>query len=180
MNSQIELGKQYPDLIIELRTLARKADKAKPDKGDLVALTAFLNQHPEFWRVYGDLTEQAAGIMLEDMQAPRPMNESMQVGMAYMAAELTQPGDGELERLIIGQIVGCWLRLSFVEYTYGRALVTGTLTLNQGDFWERRLSAAQRRYLRAIETLARVRRMNLPAMQVNIAAQQVNQVNTRG
>ena len=87
---------------------------------------------------------------------------------------------GFLARLIIGQIVGCWLRLSFVEYTYGRALVTGTLTLNQGDFWERRLSAAQRRYLRAIETLARVRRMNLPAMQVNIAAQQVNQVNTRG
>ena len=177
MNSQIELGKLHPDLIFELRTLARKADKAKPDKSDVVALTVFLNQHPEFWRVCGDLTEQAAGIMLADMNAPRSMKESLQVGMAHMAAELTQPGDGEMERLIIRQIVGCWLRLSYVEYVYGRAVIAGQQTLNQADFWERRLSAAQRRYLRAAESLARVRRMNLPAMQVNIAAQQINQVN---
>ena len=177
MNSQIELGQRQPELLFELQALARKVDKTKPDKGDVTALTVFLNQHPEFWRICGDLTEQAALIMLADMEAPRSMKESLQVGMAHMAAELTQPGDGELERLIIRQVVGCWLRLSYVEYIYGRAVIVGKQTLNQGDFWERRLSAAQRRYLRAAETLARVRRMNLPAMQVNIAAQQINQVN---
>ena len=40
--------------------------------------------------------------------------------------------------------------------------------------FERRLNGAHRRYLRAIETLARVRKMG-PALQINIADQQINQ-----
>ena len=58
--------------------------------------------------------------------------------------------------------------------------MTGNTTIVQADFWERRLSAAQRRFLRATETLARVRRLQLPAVQVNIAERQLNQVTTRG
>ena len=45
--------------------------------------------------------------------------------------------------------------------------------------WEKRLNAAQRRFLRACESLARIRKMKLPPMQINIAQQQVNQVNGR-
>jgi len=41
-----------------------------------------------------------------------------------------------------------------------------------GMYWEKRLSAAQRRFTRAGETLARVRKLsrNVPALQFNIAA----------
>ena len=39
---------------------------------------------------------------------------------------------------------------------------------------DRKLSAAQRRYLRACETLARVRKLRLPTLQVNIGEKQVN------
>jgi len=49
-----------------------------------------------------------------------------------------------------------------------------TFGLESGHFWDRRLSAAQRRHLRACETLARIRRMGIAALQVNIARQQVN------
>ena len=156
--------------------LIDKVDKAKPTKEDRAELSRVLREYPAVWRIAGDLAEQANQIMIADMNAPQSMKMSLKTGLSAMAAELTQPGDGELEKLIIRQIVGCWLRLSYVEYTYNRNTVSG-MNLRQGEYWERRLSAAQRRYLRAIESLARVRRLRLPAVQVNIGAQQVNQVN---
>jgi hypothetical protein len=53
--------------------------------------------------------------------------------------------------------------------------MAGSLSLEQGTYWEKRLSSVQRRYLRACETLARVRKLAQAApLQVNIGAQQVN------
>ena len=44
-----------------------------------------------------------------------------------------------------------------------------------GLYWDRRLNSAQQRYLRAVETLARVRRLAMVTpLQVNIGGQQVN------
>ena len=159
----------------ELRALVAQVDKKKPAAADITALHDFLETHPGVWRITGDLAEQANLIMIQDMVAPTAMKESLKVGLSAMAAELTQPGDGELERLIIRQIVGCWLRLSYVEYVYNRNTVSG-MNIKQGEHWERRTNSAQRRYLQAVESLARVRRLQLPAVQVNIGAQQVNQV----
>lgn len=92
---------------------------------------------------------------------------------------MARPGDGELERLLVQQVVLTWLKLGHTEWHHEHILVNGHMTIQVADFWERRLSAAQRRYLRACETLARVRRLGLPMLQVNIGAQQVNQVQTR-
>lgn len=180
MNLHIELAAANPDLFFEARALIRKVDKEKPNKDDVTALGAFLFQHPEYWRIAGDLAEQATLTMIDGMHATKAMKESLAVGVHHTAAELTQPGDGELERLIIRQIVGCWVSLSYVEYVLGRNTVEGNFTIPQGAYWEKRVSSAQRRYLRALETLARVRRLRVPAVQVNIAEQQVNQVNARG
>jgi hypothetical protein len=47
--------------------------------------------------------------------------------------------------------------------------------MKQGMYWEQRQNAAQGRFLRAVETLARVRRLNKrPPVQINIGGQQVN------
>lgn len=161
---------------LELRSLVAQVDQKKPSAGAKAALRQFLTDNPDIWRNTGDLAEQANLNMIESMQATSAIKESIKHGLGAIERDLAQPGDGELEKLIIRQITGCWLRLSYVEYVVGRNTVEGNFTLNQGYFWERRLSAAQRRYLRAIETLARVRRLNLPAVQVNIGAQQMNQV----
>ena len=106
---------------------------------------------------------------------------SLEAGWERLPVDLARPGDGELERLLVQQVALCWLKLSYTEHQHRHILTSGNATIKQGDFWERRLSAAQHRYLRATEALARVRRLQLPAVQVNIAEQQVNQLNaTRG
>jgi hypothetical protein len=80
--------------------------------------------------------------------------------------------------MLIEQIALCWLRLSIVEVRHADHTTSGSIGISQADYWDRALSAAQRRYLRAIESLARVRRLLHPnAVQVNIGAQQVNVAN---
>jgi hypothetical protein len=48
------------------------------------------------------------------------------------------------------------------------------LTLRQAEFHQKRITMAHNRYLSAIRTLAQVRRLGVPAVQVNIGEQQVN------
>ncbi len=79
--------------------------------------------------------------------------------------------------MLIKQVGLCWLRLSSVELKHA-VNTSGSSSISQAGYWDRTLSAAQRRYLRAIETLARLRRLLRPnAVQVNSGAQQVNVAN---
>jgi hypothetical protein len=43
-----------------------------------------------------------------------------------------------------------------------------------GTYYQRSLERAQKRYLAAIKTLAQVRKLAVPVLQVNIARKQVN------
>jgi hypothetical protein len=48
------------------------------------------------------------------------------------------------------------------------------LSLGWGEYYQRRMDRAHRRYLSAIKTLALVRKLAVPVLQVNIARKQVN------
>jgi hypothetical protein len=52
-----------------------------------------------------------------------------------------------------------------------------SMALELGTYYQRCLSAAQKRYLAAIKTLALVRKLAVPVLQVNIARKQVNVAN---
>jgi hypothetical protein len=75
-----------------------------------------------------------------------------------------------------------WLRLIDAENRYNNIVVGNSVTLQQGQYWDTLLSSTQARFLRAIETPARVRRLarNTPALQINIASDGGKQVNVQG
>jgi hypothetical protein len=50
------------------------------------------------------------------------------------------------------------------------------LTTRPSDSWQHDVDHCQRRYLAALRSLAQVRKLALPALQVNIAEKQVNKV----
>ena len=54
-----------------------------------------------------------------------------------------------------------------------------SITLMLGAYWEKRLTAAQKRFNRACESLERVRKLSahLPRVQINVAAEGGQQVN---
>jgi hypothetical protein len=84
------------------------------------------------------------------------------------------------ERALIDHAALCWLRLQIVEQWYSERALQGTHSIEVGWYFEKRLAATQKRYLRAIETLAKVRRLTRGVTVVNVAApggqQQVNQL----
>ena len=82
-----------------------------------------------------------------------------------------------LEKLLIDQICACYLRMWMAEHRHTACLNDSDRTIEQGTYDQKVLGMAQARYLRAVETLARVRRLKLPALQVNVAQAGAKQMN---
>jgi hypothetical protein len=163
------------DQIARFRKLYKQVDKKKPTDADIRAFRNELEQVPDLWRAFGDMCRQAELHLIDSIGVPKSPKEAMSVGMDLVRRDLGQTSATPIEKMLIEQIALCWLRLSIVEVNHADHATSGTIGIPQADYWDRALSAAQRRYLRAIETLARVRRLLHPnAVQVNIGAQQVN------
>jgi len=84
--------------------------------------------------------------------------------------ELSGPAPTPLERLLIERILTCWLEVNW--YDSRAAGFSGSVQL--GNYYQKRQDRAHRRYLSAVKALAQVRRLELPAIQVNIGQHQVN------
>ena len=87
-----------------------------------------------------------------------------------------------LERLLIEHILTVRLRLIHAEHIYNEGVVNQSVAFKYGEYRDNLLSSTQARFLRAIEALARVRRLarNTPALQINIAREGGKQVNVQG
>jgi len=160
----------------EAYELLQRTNKTNPDKADVAALRTMLAKVPELWRQAGDLQERAYTVTAETIQGTPFVRESIKAGRVALRRELGYDGATELERLLIDHVVLCWLRQQMMELRYVQTTHDGTRTLKQSEYDERRMTATQGRYLRALETLARVRRLLRmpPVVQVNVGAQQVN------
>jgi hypothetical protein len=165
----------------DFKDIFKKTNKDNPTKEDLKSLRNALRDKPGFWRIAGDMAQQAAFHMIEEIQATPVMKESLKTGWYEMQLELGGENPNPIERLLIQQVVISWIRLQIVDYKY-TSMMNQSITLTLGRYWENRLNAAQRRHLRAVETLARVRRLlsRIPPFQVNIATQGGQQVNVAG
>ena len=163
-----------PPGLAEFGELVRKTDKLNPKPKDVQALRRYLEHHREVWRVLGDVAEFAYNRLVDaavgEQTAPR---ESLKAGKQAMREDLGYRQSSALERILIDQIILCWLRLHHAELKYTE-VQNRNVPLALAGFWERKLSATQRRHLRACETLARIRKLRLPSVQVNIAKEQIN------
>jgi hypothetical protein len=174
LNSGHSVARQFLELV-------KNIDQEDPTPTDIRALRDMLAQHPELWRIAGDLACAAARNLVRKLDASPVITESLKRGWTAMRDDLGHQLAPPLERLLIEQVVLCWLHLHLVDLEYTHAM-RQPATLTAADHWERRLSAAQRRYLRACGALARIRKLarTTPALQVNIAAPGGQQVNLQG
>ncbi len=156
----------------ELRKLLERAERGDPKT--LPAVRALFHTDPGLWREIGDLAAQAEKALVKVTAGENlVVQESLERSMESMRSELAGPNPTPLERLLVDRVVACWLHVHYADAVYAQGMKD--LTLNQGDYYQRRQDRAHRRYLSAIRSLAQVRRLLTPAIQVNIAEQQVNQ-----
>lgn len=104
-------------------------------------------------------------------------SEMMRIEITTMYAKYGYADAPQLEQHLIDHTIACYLRLWTAERDYS-AVHKNRHTLTLGAYWEKRLTMLQGRYLRAVEMLARVRRVKLPNVQINIANDGAKQLNT--
>jgi hypothetical protein len=92
--------------------------------------------------------------------------------LAAMRVELAGPEASPRERLLAEQVVACRLQSCQADLANTRAV--RDLRADAVESYQRRQDRAARQYLKALRTLAEVRRLLVSAVQVNIAKRQVN------
>lgn len=156
--------------------LIERCDSQKPAKSsDIKALKEYLQKNPTLWRYAGDMAHNCRLNILQTNNFAPAIQASIEIGLKEMEKDLGYELASPLEGLLIEQILNCWLDHYLTEFKHES--LTKDCSFEQADHWERRVNSSQRRYLRAIEALARVQKLLRPVpnpVQVNIADKQVN------
>jgi hypothetical protein len=126
---------------------------------------------PELVEIYGSTARHLLGSLLESYKHSPPAREAVRRKVERVQADLAGPDPTPLERLLAERAALCWLQVYRYEASYEQAR---DLSLRQADFHQRRIDAAHKRFLSAVRTLAQIRKLALPAVQINLAKNQVN------
>jgi hypothetical protein len=152
------------------REVLERVNSEHPTQEDMEEVRNWFNQAPHLWRLAGDLAASATDIALGQI-SKRPIQiESTKQVMEQMKKHLGWECATPIERMLIEQVVVCWLRQYHGELLYCQYSTSESLVERQ--YWERRLSFTQGRYLRALETLARLRKLTqVTQLQVSFGKQ---------
>src|SRR5205823_2992827 len=102
------------------------------------------------------------------------VNEALRRKVEQLRQELLGDSPTPLEKLLVERVTVCWLQVYYLDAIYARQTKQ-----NGGMSWvadlghQRRQDRAHRRYLTSLRTLAQVKRLLVPSIQVNIAEQQI-------
>ncbi len=153
----------------------------KPSKKDLDELEKWMNSYPDLWKIVFDTALVMEQNFIQNMVSNKAAIIAMQKNTNEIRAGMGYSQSPIMEQMLIDNIVISWLGVQYTNYQLiTRMKQEEKIVLL--EFWERRHSMSQRRYLHACEMLAKIRRLmsGRPAVQVNIAAQGGQQVNVAG
>lgn len=159
-----------PDTFIKL---VRRAEKG--DAKALADVRAACKREPKLWNLIGlnaaDITRQSLIKLIvgENLIAQDLLDREIDAMEKALLGAYPSP----LERLLVERICLCYLQVQYAEIAYAQQ-AKGTIALSYGDYLQRQVDRANQRYTAAIRTLAQVRRLLTPLVQVNVAEKQVN------
>lgn len=155
----------------EMRTIVKRAQTG--DASTLPLLRKMLEDPATVDQLGGDLARQAALSLINAAAGENlAFKEALTRKLKLLREELAGPDPTPLERLLVERIIACWLQLYSADIRLAQN--EANMTMKQVEHHEERRDRAHRRYLSAIKTLASVRKLALPVLQVNIAKKQVN------
>jgi hypothetical protein len=127
--------------------------------------------------VAGELIDWAAGTKGNEETKARLRDE-----LDGFADELAGPSPSPIDRALAETAATAWFALRLFEARYASSATSGDgVTLAQSEHAQRKIDRAHRRFLSTLKALATVRRLALPALQINVAhRQQIAQLNAGG
>jgi hypothetical protein len=151
----------------ELKSLVQRVRTGElPARAKLFLLL----DRPEVARCFLDLAGRVRHAWLEAFAGGRPLDRDL-VGheLARLRTELLGPTPAASERLVVERVVAGWMHLNEADLRLAAAGAG-----RASEFLQRRLDHAHRRFFSALKALGGFRRPGVPAVQVNIAEQQLN------
>lgn len=136
--------------------LAKAADAGKAGAAD--EMRRLFDKHPELTREAKVLVGAVEGVLMKKIAPKNPGTaEILMAEIRSIRDHLGYQDAPQLERLIIGEIVISWLLIQWLDIQ-----VVQQETFRAAEFWQRRLTQANKRFLRASTTLAKVRKLTEP------------------
>jgi hypothetical protein len=153
-----------------MRKIIQRAQKG--DASTLPALHKMLED--PFWvNACGNLAQQAERSFVQTAAGKDlAFQEGLTRKLELLRAELSGPNPTPIERLLVERVVACWLQVQDADIRYAQG--QRDCTIRQAEYYQNRMDRAHKRYLSALKTLAVVRKLAVPVLQVNIARKQVN------
>jgi len=145
----------------ELYAIIKATNRENPSRGDIERLRTYLEQHPDEVEKLGNLANHVETQVLESAFNSVLTKKATYMHMADMRVAMGYDAASAVEKGLIDNIVLCWLRLHICEFHYEKYTVNASI--DRALFWEKVLSATQKRYLRSVEALARIRKLQQPA-----------------
>ena len=181
-NNEIVHEVNVTELTGKFLALVKRVYVEKPKKKDLRRLQKYLDETPGLWRVVFDITEMVQKNTVKRMVEQEAMQISLEANISEMRHNLGFLNSSTLEQLLIEHIISTWLNYKWADYQIVTFMGKAGVRFKEIEFWERRLSMSQRRYLQACESLVKIRRLmaRSPAVQVNIAGKGGQKVNVAG
>jgi hypothetical protein len=173
---------QKTDAHEEFMELAHEIETEDPDPEAVRRLRALLRDNPDIVESLGDCCGMAISNLILAMRHPEAMKEAYRMMVEQRKAELCYEHSSVIERLAIDDVVLAYLRLYDVQHGHTQTMYDRSrLNHSAAEYMDRRLIYAQRRYMRALEGLARIRKLTkgIDVLQVNIATDGGQQVNVQ-
>jgi hypothetical protein len=158
----------------ERQRLVKLMDRAQA--GDKKALDEArpLLDRTDLWKYMGGLSGRVQDAWLDAITGKnRLVREAYQRQSDELRRELLAAGDSALERLLVERVVATWLQVCHADSVYAAMLKADGHSFALGTYYQRRQESANARHLKAVKALATVRRLLVPAVQVNIGRNQV-------
>jgi hypothetical protein len=157
--------------VAEVEALYKRATTG--DAAAMGKLRKALDRVPGFWADMSLARQVEEGHLMRIAGDNLVLKEGLRRELRALKDGLAGPSCSPLEHLLIERIAACWLQVQWADYR-GENIARDDLTLAQADYRQRRQDRAHRRLLSGVRTLALVRKLALPVLQVNVAEQQIN------
>jgi len=152
----------------------------REQEGDAAASAALIeayNTVPRLWERVAGLQGNAERSWLDLMVPPETgrafTREGIRRELERVRADAAGPAPSPLERVLADRVALCWIAAMHADTQYAQRLADG-MTWADSEYHQRRCERAQRQLLKAVQTLAMVRRLLTPTVQVNVAENQIN------
>ena len=165
------LGVELGGWLMAMIQLAAQGDERASN-----ALIEACQTVPRLWEILSTLSKMAVRSWVDLLASERPGTEivrrTIEKEIERKRSEVAGEDPSPLERLLAERVALCWVAATYADAEYARKLKEG-MSFREGEYYSKRCEQTNRQLLKAIEALARVRRLLTP-MQVNIGQNQIN------